>query len=375
MRIGQGNPRDIIHWFQDSSPAHWLGFFLAGDEKYNKLMNSVLEKADLFDTISGRPVDLFVFDTGQTLNLKSGGTDINVDATPLTMITQYHDHDSSEEWARRARAAHLTISGIADVNLTAARRKAIAKLSGRATNDLVEALGLGVDDLPSLVLLRKDFDFRTKQPVLILRTRGQADAEFLVEFIRSVRRLYEAQQKAQARLEFKRFAGPEVSVSKEIDSVPAGQRRAERQAAFLSSLVKNFGIELAAASIVTHLFSAPSAREGIERAFAEAGVTDHQLQEMEHSDLRMRNVCLELQRARERIDNVMHVSESYVKVYETNFAEFENLISQFDRKISFRIAADHVVSFFQISTSLLKKTKSLIRLLGAVKSGGTSLLG
>src|SRR5262245_1179578 len=179
MYVGEGDAEDIIEWFKSNSLAKWLGFFVAGDRQYDRLLNDVLAHGDVFDVVSGSHIDLFLFGGGQRINIVGAGRDVRVDATPLTELREVE-----AGWGPEIRH-------IGEINRSAVCVKQITKASTEATHGIAEILGLEVDDLPSLVLIRKDFDFSTKEPKLVLRTRGQADAEFLIAFIRSMRRVME----------------------------------------------------------------------------------------------------------------------------------------------------------------------------------------
>src|SRR5262249_17681053 len=183
MYVGEGDAEDIIEWFKGNSLAEWLGFFVAGDRQYNRLLNDVLAHGAVFDVVSGSHIDLFLFGGGQRINIVGAARDVRVDATPLTELRQDEDR-----WPN--------IKHIGEINSSAIRVKQMTKASTEATHGIAEILGLEVDDLPSLVLIRKNFDFNTKEPKLVLRTRGQADAEFLIEFIRSMRRVMERRDRA-----------------------------------------------------------------------------------------------------------------------------------------------------------------------------------
>ncbi len=371
MRFGQGDPTDIFSWFTQSSRAQWLGFFLAGDEHYNKLMNAVLDRAEIFDAISGYHIDLFVFDTGQQIQLQGSGYNVEVDATPLTPLRQDYEYFSAD-----LRERHLLVSGIRDVNLTAAKKRNLIKLSGRATNELTEFLGLGIDDIPSLVLVHKSFDFSTRQPVLVLRTRGQADADFLIEFLRAIRKLSETQRKANADLvELARHHDPAGAMDIEIGRSLSARRHIERQAAFLVRTVAEHGFIANERQMIDDVLAASVPRDGIESALAASGLPAERFADLEVSDPRVRTGCANLVKSRQRLDRVAAAGEQYALQVEGGLAEFQALLDRFDRKISYQIASDQVLSFFKFTTSILKKAKQLVQLIGAVKTGGTHLLG
>lgn len=371
MRFGQGTPSDIFSWFTRSSRAQWLGFFLAGDGHYNNLMNAVLDKAEIFDTISGYHIDLFVFDTGQQIQLQGSGYDVTVDATPLTPLQQNYEYFPPD-----LRERHLLVSGIGHVNLTAAKKRNMVKMTGRATNELTEFLGLGIDDIPSLVLVHKSFNFLTRQPVLVLRTRGQPDADFLIEFLRSIRKLLETQRKANADLvALARHHDPAGALDIEIDRSQAARHHIQRQAAFLVKTVGEHGFIANERQIVENVLAASVPRDGIEHALAGSGLSAERIAELEVSDPRVRNVCASLLKSRQRLDRVAAAGEQYALQVEGGLEEFQALLERFDRKISYQIASDQVLSFFKFTTSALKKAKQLVQLISAVKNGGTHLLG
>ena len=140
MYVGEGDAGDVIRWFQANSRAYWLGFFVAGDHKYNKLLNDVLTWGTVFDVVSGSHIDLFLFGGGQRISFSSGGRDVTVDAFPLTELEQ-------------GEGLGPEIKHIGEVNRSAVRVKQITKASIEATHRIADILGLGVDDLPSLVLI------------------------------------------------------------------------------------------------------------------------------------------------------------------------------------------------------------------------------
>jgi hypothetical protein len=79
MWVGKGDAEDVIKWFQANSRAAWLGFFVAGDRRYNQLLNKVLAQGDIFDVNSGSYIDLFLFGTGKTIRVFGQGRDAEVD--------------------------------------------------------------------------------------------------------------------------------------------------------------------------------------------------------------------------------------------------------------------------------------------------------
>src|SRR3979411_1579141 len=69
MYVGEGDAEDVIKWFKGNSRAQWLGFFVAGDQQYNKLLNDVIAHGAVFDVVSGWHIDLFLFGGGQKINI------------------------------------------------------------------------------------------------------------------------------------------------------------------------------------------------------------------------------------------------------------------------------------------------------------------
>jgi hypothetical protein len=219
--------------------------------------------------------------------------------------------------------------------------------------------------LPSLALVGKDFDFELKEPKLILRTRGQADVEFLIEFIRSMRRLLE--HRARQRLP------PSLW---ELDKLPKLMRGIKRQSAFLSTLLGSVGFRVTAQSLATAILNAPSSEQGLKDAAAQEGLDAAKLEQFLQDDPAFVRVRGQLNRTHKKVNSALREMEEYVALYDALFIEELNtLVAKFEGKISFRIAAENMLYFFKFSTSFLTKVKTVIKLAAAVKSGGWSLLG
>jgi hypothetical protein len=260
MFVGEGDAEDVIEWFKNNSRASWLGFFVAGDQQYNKLINDILAHGVVFDVISGSDIDLFLFGGGRKIKFHGGGRDVMVDAAALTILSQNEDH----YWP--------VIEHIGETNRSAAGVKRIIKASTLATHRLVEILGVDVDDLPSLVLIGRDFDFQTKEPKLVLRTRGHADAEFLIEFLRSIRRINERRTKAATMQipteeSIKRDETLLTKIKVEKDALTKFEARIERHATRLSELLESAGVAIAAEPVAAAIRSASSSMEGIPGLF------------------------------------------------------------------------------------------------------------
>lgn len=350
MRVGVGDAGDVIDWFKANSRAEWLGFFVAGDQKYNRLLNEVLAQGDVFDVISGYDIDLLLFGTGGKIGLLGEGTDISVDATPLTELKQGY--------------APIKISNINEINRSAVGVKQITKASVAASHRIVELLGLGVDDLPSLAFIRKDFDRREKGPKLVLPTRGQADAEFLIEFVRSMRRVLEKHRKADSMQKF----------SHTIDNFPTLIRDVERQSAFLSKILSSAGFDIEPHSLATAILNSPSCWQGLATVAAQCGIDVPNVEQVLQNDPAASRVQRHLTKSQKRISDTVTRANDYIALRETAYADLEEVVEKFQRKISFRITTNYFRQFFSFSTDALTKAKKLINLAVAVKSGGSSLL-
>jgi hypothetical protein len=151
-KVIESEGRARIRRAKANSRAEWLGFFVAGDQRYNQLLNRVLAQGGIFDVNSGSYIDLFLFGTGNTIRVFGEGRDAEVHVVSLTKLEQ------NNRWPE--------ILHIGDVNRSAAGVKHITKASINATYRIVEILDLHVDHLPSLALVRKDFDFEKKEPKL-----------------------------------------------------------------------------------------------------------------------------------------------------------------------------------------------------------------
>jgi hypothetical protein len=354
MWVGKGDAEDVIKWFRANSRAEWLGFFVAGDQRYNQLLNKVLAQGDIFDVNSGGYIDLFLFGTGQTVRVFGEGRDAEVDAVSLTKLEQ------RDRWPE--------ILHIGDVNRSAVGVKQITKASIDATHRIVEILGLHVDDLPSLALVRKDFDFATKEPKLILRTRGQADVDFLIEFIRSMRRVLENKNTLLRRESYDLRHG--------VDKLPDFMRRIERQSAFLSKLLGSVGFSISAQPLATAILNASSSEQGLRDAATRQGLDPAKLERILLDDPTFVRVHGHLIRTHKKINSALREIENYVSLYDALCVQqLETLIARFEGKISSRVAVESLLHFFNFTTPFLTKMKKVIKLAAAVKSGGWSLLG
>jgi hypothetical protein len=248
-----------------------------------------------------------------------------------------------------------------------------------------------VDDLPSLVLIGRDFDFQTKEPKLVLRTRGHADAEFLIEFLRSIRRINERRTKAATMQipteeSIKRDETLLTKIKVEKDALTKFEARIERHATRLSELLESAGVAIAAEPVAAAIRSASSSMEGIRSAAAEQGVKEpdllaalqkpemvETLRWLEKARVAAKNAETRMKRHYSNLPSVEVLNE-YLLLHESDFTEVEALVGQFERKITFKIAVDRITQFLKLSTGVLAKTKKLIYLAAAVKSGGASLL-
>jgi hypothetical protein len=352
MWVGKGDAEDVIKWFQANSRAEWLGFFVAGDRRYNQLLNKVLAQGDIFDVNSGSHIDLFLFGTGKTIRVFGQGRDAEVDVVSLTKLEQ------GDRWPE--------ILHVGDVNRSAVGVNQITKSSINATHRIVEILDLRVDDLPSLALVRKDFDFAIKEPKLILRTRGRADVEFLIEFIRSMRRVLENKKQLWHRESY--------DFHDKIDKLPNLMRRIKRQSAFLSELLGSVGFSISAQSLATAILNGSSSEQGLRDAAAQQGLDPAKLEQLldDPAIVRIRGHLISTHK---KLNSALREIENYVSLHEALCTdELKTLIAKFEGKISFRIAVENVVHFFNLVTPFLTKVKKVIKLAAAVKSGGWSLL-
>jgi hypothetical protein len=380
MYVGEGDAKDVIRWFKENSRAGWLGFFVAGDDQYNRLLNDVLAHGAVFDVVSGYDIDLFLFGGGQTINIFDG-SDLTVDAVPLTELKQVDDYSFPE------------IKHIGDVNRSAAHVKQITKASVTATHRIAEILGLGVDDLPSLALIGKDFDFGTKEPKLVLRTRGQADADFLIEFIRSARRIMERSRKAflvSLRMPTQGSIAQAQGILPKIEAEKAAvtkfTRRIERHSVSLCQLLCSAGIHVPAGRLAAAILDGSSSEQALRDAADEQAIEAARLEKilqqpsiieivqwLEKSHEAVKNARNRMERFYSKLPSV-EILQEYLALNECIFSELETLVKRFDRKISFKITADTIAHFFNLSTAILEKAKKLISAAVAVKTGGASLL-
>ena len=379
MRVGEGSVLDILDWFHTNSPATVIGFFAAGDRRFNTFLEDVIRNSQAIDIVAGRRIDLFLFGAGTKLNVADFGRDVTVDALPLTPLTQL---------AAQPEVGRPVIKHISEVNSTSvdARRKLI-KATALATHDLRDTLQLEGDDLPGLILLRKG-----ARQKLVLRTRGHADTELLVALLRAIdRSLASAEQtdsvrvavtdsalrqanaaigkmeleerviaKMERRLEVAAVGLLEILVKSDlpgIDNFAQLLREKDRNGVLSETLLDSFDasfrdrarIRLAEADAQTLLVRAE--RAGKARQIAKSRIAQYQ-----------------------RLLPPPGRLKEYISIQEGIDSELEGVISRFERAISYRILRSQVADFAKRSTQLLSNARKLLKLAVSIKTGGSSLL-
>jgi hypothetical protein len=375
MYVGEGSVIDIINWFRSNSSARWLGFFVGGSVKYDKFINDVLRKGLALDVISGSKIDLFLFGVGQRMNFRLGNSrDATISALPLTELHQQEDNDFER----------VFIKHISEVNRSAIESRKIVNASAVASTEVKEMLTLGTDEVPCLVLLRKFDDEK-----LVLRTRDQAEAEFIIEFLRALNVSLERFDRAQA-MDIP-TEGALRQAEETLPKIKIEEDALARNTARLRRTASELAIELAKADVIMDSQAITSCFENDEigefgqalvglaervdqaRAALDGSMAKQLLARAEKARIACRN-------ARRRIANFNKIMpstdqlERYLGLHQSALDELEGVVAKFDRKITYRLGVEHVTNFFGMSVQILSKAKKLIKLASAVKSGGASLL-
>ena len=181
MYVGEGSVTDLIDWFRQSSDARFLGLFAAGDATFDKFLDDVIKQSETIDVILGSQIDLFLVGGNQTITVADPGKELTIKASPLTAIRQHVNEGF------RPQITHPQITHVSQINLQAPQvKKKIKKATTLSTHEFSKLLDLEVDDLPGLVLIGSHLSEN-----FVLKIRGATDAEFIIEFFRSVRKALE----------------------------------------------------------------------------------------------------------------------------------------------------------------------------------------
>jgi hypothetical protein len=219
--------------------------------------------------------------------------------------------------------------------------------------------------LPSLTLIRKDFDYSSKEPKIVLRTQGQADVDFITDFIRSVRRALQKQDDSAA------MWGPRHELSNAIEKLTSSRKSIERQAGYLCKLLASEGISVSSERMTKVVVDEALHQHALKALILQEG---GDVDTLTQKNAAISRVLQNTRRIMSRNEHVAREITAQINSYEDSLNEIERIVAQFERRISFKISASHVLKFFKLSTDVLTKMKKLVSLAVALKSGGASLL-
>jgi hypothetical protein len=379
MYVGEGSVRDIIDWFRRNSRATLLGFFVAGDKQFDKFLDDVVRSGQVMDLVLGSKIDLFLFGGNEKLTISDYSKEVTVNAVPLKQLEQVSDE--------KGDAGLPVIHHISQINKSLANtRKKIIQATALATHDIADLLKLSADDLPSLILMGRGKDQR-----LILRTRGHADAEFVIEFLRALRKVLESMDEIKST-RISVGEGTILRAETALSQIQLERSVVEKRNDRLERISIEFLESLANADLTPddRLAKIIRVTDGGDLAPKLVEACDAEYRPKLEEYLK-RPDAIDLIRKAQKAGNARRIAqkrihqyeallpptdelEKYILLQESVFAELEAVRQKFDRKLSYQIGQARVLAFVGASTQVLTKAKKLIQLALAVKTGGMSLL-
>jgi glycerol dehydrogenase-like iron-containing ADH family enzyme len=221
---------------------------------------------------------------------------------------------------------------------------------------------------------------RSTDQKLILRIRGHADAQFVVEFLRAIRRVLECYDA------FPEFEAKLAQIRLEQDVVDKTTRRIEHIRDELATICMNTGVSVTAANLIDLLAEQIKTErmipEVLESTEGSSSGTPSLIHDPRVAELARKagKAMLARRTARARIEKFsgMLSAEELERHLEDRIAAFErleNVVAKFQRQLGYEISIERVSQFVRMSSKVLATAKKVITLIAAVKSGGASLLG
>jgi len=257
-----------------------------------------------------------------------------------------------------------------------------------STNDIASAMKLGIDDLPSLVLLRRQARRWDPEEVsrLTLKLRGAADIDFLIEFFRAFRKSLERLQRArseglqgteQALVKIESHIADRMAetavVEKRIARISRDIAEIQRCMALDAFNSEHLLAILRSASSVDEFISGLSTATAIEATQIERSLSGATLKRLIKAQVAQRNAERRLSKLRGQMPNLRNALE-YVELTEQEISELQVVLDRFERKLSYALKREQVFKFLGVSEKLLDRVKRIVRLAAAIKTGGASLL-
>jgi hypothetical protein len=385
MYVGEGSVDDLIDWFRRNSDARLLGLFAAGHSQFDKFLDDVLAKSSTIDVVLGSQIDLILFGSVPQIEIQTPSRKVIIPAKALNSLRQrkpggFDDEDSSTPIP--------VIRHVSDVDVSKlAVKKKIKRGTTLATHELTEILKITADDLPALILLSRATTDR-----LVLRMRGAADAEFVIDFLRTVSTSLQRMENAEESGDLLRRTSVKIlettlaRIKAEQDVLEKNARRLERAAAQLGDLLLSCDLPLSQAAIVDSLKKGEPVgwidklmeliggkeKSGARRLLNSAAA-NRAFQIAEKARIASAN-------AQKRISNFEATIPShdemqrYLAMHAQALNEIQGTITKFENRISYRIATERVTAVIGMTDQLLGKVKRLISLLASVKTGGLHLI-
>lgn len=356
MWIATNDVERVVDWFYKRSDAHFLGVFVAGDRKFDSILKAVIANRQTIDIITGPCIDVVLFSTAD-LTLRGAGD------PPIRHISNL------TKW-------------------TPTFTREIANATTMSTNDIASAMKLGIDDLPSLVLLRRQARRWDPEEVsrLTLKLRGAADIDFLIEFFRAFRKSLERLQRArseglqgteQALVKIESHIADRMAetavVEKRIARISRDIAEIQRCMALDAFNSEHLLAILRSASSVDEFISGLSTATAIEATQIERSLSGATLKRLIKAQVAQRNAERRLSKLRGQMPNLRNALE-YVELTEQEISELQVVLDRFERKLSYALKREQVFKFLGVSEKLLDRVKRIVRLAAAIKTGGASLL-
>ena len=184
MYITTGSIEHLVGWFRDDIYSRYLLLFVAGDVSGRQFFSSLYDHKETIDFISGKEIAVFLFigSDDSALELPSSeGTRLFLPGQRLDTPTQAkYQHRNPDLYRYDLQATNIHISEIDSTNI----KDKLVNSSITFSHEIAEYFDLNVNDVPAIVLLYKSYP-----DPLIIKTRGQADAETVVKFLKDVRGL------------------------------------------------------------------------------------------------------------------------------------------------------------------------------------------
>jgi hypothetical protein len=173
MFIAKGNIENLLQWFRDGPLSRYLLLFVGGHVRDSDFFTALFEKKETIDLVSGMEVAVFLFANSIETALELHPQEGNIRFVPGSRIDK-------PPLNRYSRAPQIQTVHISEVNSSI--KNEVVQSSLTFGHHVAEHFDLGPSDTPALILLSK-----WHAEPLVIRTRGQADVETVLSFLRDIR--------------------------------------------------------------------------------------------------------------------------------------------------------------------------------------------